>query len=234
MAKKDSYREYLETKFTELIDALELSDLQKQFLKSRWLEQLLWLEGKAGRARKWSTRLRLTSIVGGALIPALVSLNFYQNQFGISIGWVTFVLSQIVAISVAVEEYFHFRGKYTQYRATAEYLKSEMWQFLQLSGSYQDYPTHALGYSTFAWRVEKSIQQDVQNFTELFQENIQGEQKLLSSLSQANSPLPTLSVSPHKSKSNHPGQSSPEAPLGFQKATQKQTNGDGNTNPGGG
>ncbi len=221
MAKKDSYRKYLETEFTELVDALELPDLQKRFLKSRWLDQLLWLEGKAARSSKWSTRLRLTSIVGGVLIPALVSLNFNDNQFGISVGWVTFVLSQMVAISVAVEEYFHFGAKYTQYRATAEYLKSEMWQFLQLSGPYQEYPTHAQGYSTFAFRVEKSIQQDVQNFMELLQESVQREQKLVSSLSQAESASATVSVSP------------PEAPLDSQQDRQKPTSAKGNTNVGG-
>ncbi|MDY6804164.1 MAG: DUF4231 domain-containing protein [Cyanobacteriota bacterium] len=230
MAKKSSYRQYLKTEFTGLIDTLELPDLEKRFLKSRWLDQLLWLEGKAAQAKKWSTRLRLMAIVGGVLIPALVSLNFNDTKFGRTIGWVTFGLSQIVAISVAVEEYFHFGAKYTQYRATAEYLKSEMWQFLQLSGSYQEYPTHAEGYSTFAWRVEKSIQQDVEKLMKLIDESVEGEKKLLSSLSQGKSLLPTLSAPPNKS--NNAKESSPEAPLGIQQEPQKPTSGEGKTNAG--
>ncbi len=225
MAKKDSYGKYLETEFAELIDALELPDLQKRFLKSRWLEQLLWLEGKATRSSKWSNRLRLMTILGGALIPALVSLNFHDNQFGKYIGWVAFVLSQMVAISVAAEEYFHFGDKYTQYRATAEYLKSEMWQFLQLSGSYQEYPTHAQAYSTFALQVEKSIQEDVENFIKLVQENPLEEQKLSGSLSEAERVSATLTVSPDRG--NNAWQSSAEVPL-------KSPPRDGNTNTGGG
>ncbi|NET55207.1 MAG: DUF4231 domain-containing protein [Symploca sp. SIO2E6] len=170
MAKKNAYREYLKQEFTELIDSLELPDLNKRFMKSRWLDQLLWLEGKAEGASKWSTRLRLTTIVGGVVIPALVSLNFNDNQLGKRIGWVTFGLSQVVAISAAVEEYFHFGDKYTQYRQTAECLKSDGWKFFQLGGAYQEYPNHMEAYSTFAFRVEQFLQEDVQSFVELAKE----------------------------------------------------------------
>ncbi|NEP12330.1 MAG: DUF4231 domain-containing protein [Symploca sp. SIO2C1] len=177
MAKKNSYQEYLKQEFTELIDKLELPDLNKQFMKSRWLDQLLWLEGKAERASKWSTRLRLTTIVGGVLIPALVSLNFNDNQLGKRIGWFTFGLSQIVAISAAVEEYFHFGDKSTQYRQTAELLKSDAWKFFQLGGSYQEYSDHMQAYPNFALRVEQFIQEDVQSFVELTKESANKEQQ---------------------------------------------------------
>lgn len=177
MAKKNAYREYLKQEFTELIDKLELPDLHKQFMKSRWLDQLLWLEGRAERASKWSTRLRLATIVGGVIIPALVSLNFNDNRLGKGIFWFTFGVSQIVAVSAAVEEYFHFGDKYTQYRKTAESLKSEAWKFFQLGGSYQEYPDHMQAYSTFAFRVEQFIQEDVQSFVELVKENPNQEQQ---------------------------------------------------------
>ncbi|NER46412.1 MAG: DUF4231 domain-containing protein [Symploca sp. SIO1A3] len=177
MARKNSYQDYLKQEFTELIDGLELPDLQKRFMKSRWLDQLLWLEGKANWASKWSTRLRLTTIVGGVLIPALVSLNFNDNQLGKRIGWFTFGLSQVVAISAAVEEYFHFGDKYTQHRKTAEYLKSDAWKFFQLSGAYQEYSDHTQAYSTFALRVEQFLQEDVQSFVELAKETAKQEQQ---------------------------------------------------------
>ena len=74
--------EYLKKEFIKLIYELELSDLQKQFMKSRWLDQVLWLEARAKSAKKWSTRLRLTTIIGGVLIPAFVSLNFNNDNCG--------------------------------------------------------------------------------------------------------------------------------------------------------
>ena len=165
-----SNQNYLKKEFTTLIDTLELSDLDKQFMKSRWLDQLLWLEGRAKSTKKWSSRLRLMTIIGGVLIPAFVSLNFNDNMFGQYIGWLTFGLSQIVAISASVEEYFGFSEKQTLYRKTAESLKSEAWKFLQLTGSYEKYSNHSSAYSIFAFRVEKFIQEDVQAIVELAKE----------------------------------------------------------------
>ncbi|MEO1431505.1 MAG: DUF4231 domain-containing protein [Cyanobacteria bacterium J06633_8] len=171
MAKKNSYQEYIKKEFTELINKLDLSELQKQFMKSRWLDQIMWLESQAGNTKKWSTRLRLMTIVGGVIIPALVSLNFNKNDVARYGGWATFGLSQMVAISAAVEEYFSFKDKHILYRQTAESLKSEMWKFVQLTGSYQQYSDHKQGYPTFAFRVEKFIQQDVQAIVELAKES---------------------------------------------------------------
>ena len=172
-----SNQNYLKNQFTELIDTLELSDLDKQFMKSRWLDQLLWLEGRAKSTKKWSSRLRLMTIIGGVLVPAFVSLNFNDNTFGQYIGWVTFGLSQMVAVSASVEEYFGFSEKQTLYRKTAESLKSEAWKFLQLTGSYDKYPNHSSAYSTFAFRVEKFIQEDVQAIVELAKESADKEKQ---------------------------------------------------------
>lgn len=168
------YRENLKKEFTELIDMLEITDSQKRFMKSRWLSQLMWFEGRATRTKKWSTRLRLMNIVGGVTIPALVSLNLTENPIGykVEIGLVAFVISQIVAIGAALEEYFRFTEQSSNYRKSAEVLKSEGWKFFQLSGSYQEYADHMEAYPTFAFRVEKSIEEDVKTFVEfLAQEN---------------------------------------------------------------
>ena len=176
---KDSYREYLKKEFTELIDMLDITDSQKRFMISRWLEQLLWFEGRAGRASKWSNRFRVTNVVGGVTIPALVSLSLNNNPLGdkVEIGWIAFGLSQIVAVSAALEEYFRFNDKRTAYRKAAEVLKSEGWKFLQLSGSYQEYANHQEAYPTFALRVEQFIQEDVQAFIDLAKENAERQKR---------------------------------------------------------
>lgn len=44
MAAENSYYEFLKQNFGKLIEALQLSDLQKNFLRSRWLDQVLWME----------------------------------------------------------------------------------------------------------------------------------------------------------------------------------------------
>ncbi|WP_017659576.1 DUF4231 domain-containing protein [Baaleninema simplex] len=177
MAKKNSYTAYLKEQFGELIDGLDLNDQQKQFLKSRWLDQLLWLEKKAGQCQKQYYRLRLVTIIGGVIIPALVSLNFQQGRVRTIVFWGTFGLAQVVAISAAVEEFFHYGDKWTQYRKTAETLKTEGWQFFQLSGVYKDANSHESAYRSFAGRIEQAIQEDVSVITEVVQNKQTEEEK---------------------------------------------------------
>lgn len=146
MSKKDPYREWLKQDIGSLIDALQLSELQKHFLHSRWLDQVLWMEGKADHAQKRYYLLRLTAIVGGVTVPALVSLNLGSTGVMVSIRWATFVISLLVAISIAVEEFF------------------------QLSGEYRDLK-HAEAYSVFAAKVEDILRHEVDVFiTEVVRE----------------------------------------------------------------
>ncbi|QIZ70852.1 DUF4231 domain-containing protein [Oxynema aestuarii] len=177
MAKKNSYRDYLKQEFSDLIDQLELPELEKRFMKSRWLDQVLWLEGKADKTRQWSLRLRLTTIVGGVVIPALVSLNFNDSKIGRYIGWFTFGLSQVVAVSAAIDEYFHYGEKSTQYRQTAESLKSEGWYFLQLSGPYHKYTDYKDAYAMFSGRIENYIKSDVEAIVEMAKQKAQDEEE---------------------------------------------------------
>jgi len=165
MAKKNSYRDYLKQQMQALIDQTDLSDLQKQFMKNRWLDQLLWLEGRATQSRNWYYRLRLLTIIGGVIVPALVGLNLADNEnIKQVLGWCAFGISQVVAISASVEEFFHYGERYRQYRSTAEMMKSEGWEFLQLSGRYEEKDNHVDSYSLFASRIETLIQKDVEGY----------------------------------------------------------------------
>jgi hypothetical protein len=70
-----------------------------------------------------------------------------------------------------------FSEKQTQYRKTAESLKSEAWKFFQLTGSYDKYKQHSEAYSIFAFRVENFMQEDVQAIIELASEKAKGEKQ---------------------------------------------------------
>jgi hypothetical protein len=155
MTAKTSYREFLQQELGSLIDTLDLSDLQKRFLRSRWLDQVLWMEGRADETRIWYYRLRLATIIGGVLIPVFVSLDMSFLRY------VSIILGIVVAISAAVEEFFHYGERWRHYRRTVELLKIEGWKFFQLSGSYSRYENHREAYPVFAARVEEIIQSDV-------------------------------------------------------------------------
>lgn len=100
------------------------------------------MEGKADRARDWYYRLRLTTIIGGVIIPALVSLNFTTEADAV-VASITFSLSLLVAISAAVEEFFHF---------------GERWRH------YHRFENHAEAYRAFAARVEDINKLDVEAY----------------------------------------------------------------------
>jgi hypothetical protein len=171
MATKDPYREFLKKDFGEIFDTLTLPDFQRKFLTSRWLDQVLWMEAQAGKARNRYYRARLMTIVGGIILPALVSLNFNDGKVRDILVWATFALSQIVAISAAVEEFFHYGERWRHYRRTVESLKTQGWQFFQLTGSYMSYKTHEEAFTSFAGQIEEIIQRDVEIYaTQVVQE----------------------------------------------------------------
>lgn len=178
MGKKNDYRTYLKQTLGGLIDKLELSELRKEFLKNRWLDQVLWLEGRATKERNRHHSLRIVTIVGGVIVPALVGLQRGENQrWQQAFVWSAFGLSQAVAITAAVEEFLTPGEKYRNYRNTAESLKSEGWQYLQMTGSYRQFKSHEAAYAVFAHRVEQYIQQDVQGFISQLEERQQESKK---------------------------------------------------------
>ncbi|MDK2743269.1 MAG: DUF4231 domain-containing protein [Nitrospira sp. BO4] len=163
MLKKPQDHEHMRAEMNKLIAALELPDLNKQFLRARWLEQVIWMEDKAWDSVRWYYTLRLTTIIGGVIVPALVSLNLGNGADG-AIKMITFAVSLVVALSAAVEEFFHYGERWRHYRRTVESLKSEGWQFFQLSGPYVNL-SHVQAYPGFAARVEELSREEVETYT---------------------------------------------------------------------
>lgn len=76
-----------------------------------------------------------------------------------------------MAISAAVEEFFHYGERWRHYRKSEELLKNEGWQFFQLSGPYRRFETHPDAYREFVARVEEINRLDVQTYvTEVVRE----------------------------------------------------------------
>ena len=198
MAKKDSYHEFLKKDFNNLFEGMKLGDVQKHFLRSRWLDQVLWMERKANFSRDRHYLLRITTIVGGVILPALVSLNInttlqVNNRARDVIIWSTFGLSQIVAISAAIEEFFHYGERWRHYRRTVESLKSQGWQFSQLTGPYRNYTSHEQAFNLFAGNVEDIIQRDVEIYsTQVVQEKKEEKESQENSIVMLNTKITNL------------------------------------------
>ena len=164
MAKKNTYSDYLRQTLGGLIDRLEISELRKEFLKNRWLDQVMWLEGRATKERDRHYKLRLVTIIGGVIVPVMVGFKTQNENFDTQLSYAALALSTVVAISAAVEEFFLPGEKYRNYRSTAESMKIEGWQFMQLAGPYRKFKVHSDAYKAFAQRVEAYIQKDVEGF----------------------------------------------------------------------
>jgi hypothetical protein len=160
---RGSYEQRLRDELAQIIGQLQLSPLQQRCLRVRWVDTVLWMEGRAGHARNRYYLLRLLVIAGGVLIPALVSLDL-AGLGAAAIKWATFGLSLVVAISAAVEGFFRYGERWRHYRSTVERLKAEGWRFLQLGGGYADLAGHAEAYPVFAGRVEEIIASNVETF----------------------------------------------------------------------
>lgn len=159
------YIDRLKQSFSEIANHLELEPTQKKFLETRWLDQVLWMEERANRFRNLYHFLQRVVVIGGVIIPALVSLTALgggcssllgiagNNQSitsdeiesnslrGCNAGFsiVTLLLSQAVAICAASEQLFKYGERWRHYRRNVELLKSHGWQFIELTGPYAPY-----------------------------------------------------------------------------------------------
>lgn len=141
MAKKKTYYDYLRQELGGLIEQLQLPTLYQRSLQQRWLDQVVWADKKAAECRRRHYQLRLTTVIGSVVLPALVGINFQLANANPTVRvwfpYVPFVLSQVIAVSAAIEEFCRFGDRWRDYRQVAEDLKAEGWQYLQLSGPYQ-------------------------------------------------------------------------------------------------
>ena len=154
---------WLSETFESLIDGLVIDERKRDFIRRRWLEQVVWMEDKAARAKRRYFQLRLTTVIGAVLIPALVSLDFANSDIDTAARIATWLVSILVAVSAAVEQLFHFGATWRNYRQTVERLKAEGWQYFQLIGDYGvDGSTHDTAYGSFATRVEELVRTDVE------------------------------------------------------------------------
>ncbi|MDX6692355.1 MAG: hypothetical protein QOG15_3812 [Solirubrobacteraceae bacterium] len=162
-AAPDGYSTWLQDQFGDLIDGLELSDLQRRYLRSRWLDQVAWMERKAGACQRRYYVVRLVTVIGAVVVPALVGLQGLKGDLSDVVTGLAIVISLVVAVAAAIEQFFQFGERWHHYRRTVEALKSEGWLFFELTGPYA-LGSHARAFDAFAARVEQIIASDVEAF----------------------------------------------------------------------
>jgi hypothetical protein len=150
-----------------VIDKLtDLDELHKEFLKNRWLHQVVWWSTCARSSYRTHYLLRGIVVVGGVILPTLMSSNISSmSQSNLTIiPWITFGLGLLVALSAALEGIFHFGDIWREEQHTVDLLLIEGWGFFQLSGPYANKKSHSEAYTKFATQVEAIIQREVENY----------------------------------------------------------------------
>ncbi len=155
--------QWLRQDLASIIDGLTLSEPEKHFLRSRWLESILWMEGAAQRTRQRYYALRSIIAVGAVIVPALVSLNVIGSAKS-AILWVTFAISLVVGVSAALDGFFRLGERWRHYRLRVEELKAEGWDFYELAGRYAKAKDHHEAFPAFAGNVQRILAQEVTEY----------------------------------------------------------------------
>jgi hypothetical protein len=151
----------LEKQLVDLIDRCELDPHQKMYMRRRWLDQVLWFERRAETNQRRFYLLRIMAIVGGVVVPALVSLNLTRKDIESDVVWTTFAISLVVGIAIAIDGFFDFGGRWREYRRTSELLKASGWEFFELAGPFANYSSNRAAFGSFVVVVEGLISHDV-------------------------------------------------------------------------
>ena len=149
--KMDSYQDQIK----EIIETLELnSETERNILKSRFLAEVLMYENRRNNTKKYYNVFRFIVTLGSLFLPALLSIGqmdpakLPRNFDNISY-WASWTISLTVTACNGFLQLFSLDKNYFEFSITTEQLKTEGWQFFQLSGKYEEYKSHKEAYKAF-------------------------------------------------------------------------------------
>lgn len=145
-----------------------LSSLQKNILRERYI---FILRDFTKRCKFYSKLYHIGHFlitVGSLIVPALMSIQYVDTgrnvvqDFQTIIYWITWILSLLVTTSNGIITLFKVDKKYFFLHTTQERLRSEGWQYFELTGrysgqliQYEILPSHSNQFIFFSHAVEK-------------------------------------------------------------------------------
>jgi hypothetical protein len=167
MICKRRYKDY--DRFCTSLDKIQLHDTNKEIIRLRYLPILRTLQKRATNYSIIYYTGHIIITVGSLFVPALLSIQYadttnndsFNRAFQIQIFWTTWVISLLVTIFNGVLTLFKIDKKYYFLNTMLERVRSEGWQYIQLTGRYSGHlinhniPTHENQYVFFSHRIEK-------------------------------------------------------------------------------
>ena len=163
-----NYDDSYANQVNKIIDTLELeSETDRGILKSRFLSEVVQYEQRKLKTKKYYDMFRFIVTTGSILLPAILSLgqmdpsklpkNFDQWTY-----WASWTISLMVTASNGFLQLFSLDKNYFEYALTTEQLKTEGWQYFQLSGKYEDDESHREAYKAFSKSIENIKRKQVE------------------------------------------------------------------------
>lgn len=156
---------------------------ERFYLENRWYSQWAWYDAKAQENKKSYFYYQNVVIIGGVIIPTLVSINptlalaltelvsaFDETVVRTVLDMITVIVSLAVAMSAAYLGLQKFGENWASYRAAAEELQSEKSYYDMGAGPYLNNP-NAL--ATFVERTENIIAKQNGNYFQTVQKQIE-------------------------------------------------------------
>lgn len=121
------------------------------------------MENRSGQMRTWHRRIRVGMIVASSLVPFVTVIDAQCHSATQQIlKLLTVGLSVVVTVGATLDEFFSFGDRWYSYRKAVELMKSQGWQFLELSGAYREYEDQSEAFPVFVDQIESIIQRDVE------------------------------------------------------------------------
>lgn len=162
-------------KWMDILDQLNLPPLDRSVVDN-WVNQLIWMDGRANRERAVNDLIRWWQVVLSVLIPVLIS-NADTRNLGIQNSTWASVASLFVAIITAIYQFRSPDKYWRHYRILHETYLDELWSYIALSSD--KYPpekssddsngelipqTHQAAFKRFNTRMSAIRQDEVQRF----------------------------------------------------------------------
>ena len=152
----------------DIINTLDLdSETDKNILRSRFLAEVLSYERRRNSTKKYYDAFRFLVTTGSILLPAILSMGqmdpakLPKNFENISY-WASWTISLMVTTCNGFLQLFSLDKNYFEFAITTEQLKTEGWQYFQLSGKYDDYEDHKEAYKPFCKSIENIKRKQVE------------------------------------------------------------------------
>jgi hypothetical protein len=158
-----------ESTFQTALENVNLTPLQRSILEKRYIELVQQFARRCFVVSIFFHTSRAFVTVGSLVVPALLSIQYTDASPAASttysmsyqIYWVTWAISLLVTTFNGIQNIFKFEKKYYFLHTTMEQLRSEGWQYIELSGRYSGFytpnerPTHDNQFVYFCASIEK-------------------------------------------------------------------------------